>query len=305
MSYDINKLTKLGHLKELANKIKSDYATKAELQAIQIPEYSVAKQATAEAGFLSTYYLTKDGAQVGEKINIPKDFLVNSADIKTVETADTPYEGAQVGDLYIDFVINSKSADDTASHVYLPVNELVDAYTGGNGIEVSAQNLISAKIDTANANGLGVTAAGFKLDVATASTAGAMSAADKAKLDGIAEGANNYTHPAHTAHESGLYKVTVDAQGHVSGAEAATKEDITGLGIPAQDTTYQKATAEADGLMSKEHFAKVEGVAAGATKVEASTTVGNIKINGAETPVVTIATDGEVAEMLAEIFPTA
>lgn len=305
MSYDINKLTKLGHLKELANKIKSDYATKAELQAIQIPEYSVAKQATAEAGFLSTYYLTKDGAQVGEKINIPKDFLVNSADIKTVETADTPYEGAQVGDLYIDFVINSKSADDTASHVYLPVNELVEAYTGGNGIEVSAQNLISAKIDTANANGLGVTAAGFKLDVATASTAGAMSAADKAKLDGIAEGANNYTHPAHTAHESGLYKVTVDAQGHVSGAEAATKEDITGLGIPAQDTTYQKATAEADGLMSKEHFAKVEGVAAGATKVEASTTPGNIKINGSETPVVTIATDGEVAEMLAEVFPTA
>lgn len=304
MSYDINKLTKLGHLKELANKIKSDYATKAELQAIQIPEYRVAKQATAEAGFLSTYYLTKDGAQVGEKINIPKDFLVNSADIKTVETADTPYEGAQVGDLYIDFVINSKSADDTASHVYLPVNELVDAYTGGNGIEVSAQNLISAKIDTANANGLGVTAAGFKLDVATASTAGAMSAADKAKLDGIAEGANNYTHPAHTAHESGLYKVTVDAQGHVSGAEAATKEDITGLGIPAQDTTYQKATAEADGLMSKEHFAKVEGVAAGATKVEASTTPGNIKINGSETPVVTIATDGEVAEMLAEVFPT-
>lgn len=305
MSYDINKLTKLGHLKELANKIKSDYATKAELQAIQIPEYSVAKQATAEAGFLSTYYLTKDGAQVGEKINIPKDFLVNSADIKTVETADTPYEGAQVGDLYIDFVINSKSADDTASHVYLPVNELVDAYTGGNGIEVSAQNLISAKIDTANANGLGVTAAGFKLDVATASTAGAMSAADKAKLDGIAEGANNYTHPAHTAHESGLYKVTVDAQGHVSDAEAVTKEDITGLGIPGQDTTYQKATAEADGLMSKEHFAKVEDVAAGATKVEASTTPGNIKINGSETPVVTIATDEEVTEMLAEIFPTA
>lgn len=305
MSYDINKLTKLGHLKELANKIKSDYATKAELQAIQIPEYSVAKQAAAEAGYLSTYYLTKNGAQVGEKINIPKDFLVNSADILEVETADDPYEGAQVGDLYIDFVINAKGGGDTATHIYLPVNELVDAYTGGNGIEVSAQNLISAKIDTANANGLAVTAAGFKLDLATTSTAGAMSAADKTKLDGIAEGANNYTHPAHTAHESGLYKVTVDAQGHVSGAEAVTKEDITGLGIPAQDTTYQKATAEADGLMSKEHFAKVEGVAAGATKVEASTTPGNIKINGSETPVVTIATDGEVAEMLAEVFPTA
>ena len=295
MSYDINKLTKLGHLKELANKIKSDYATKAELQAIQIPEYSVAKQATAEAGFLSTYYLTKDGAQVGEKINIPKDFLVNSADIKTVETANTPYEGAQVGDLYIDFVINSKSADDTASHVYLPVNELVDAYTGGNGIEVSAQNLISAKIDTANANGLAVTTAGFKLDLATTSTAGAMSAADKTKLDGIAAGATKveksetngnvkingeektvYTHPEHTAKESGLYKVTVDAQGHVSGAEAVTKGDITGLGIPAQDTTYQKVTQQADGLMSKEDKVKLDGMV--------------------------VAEDGEVTEMLNEVF---
>ena len=50
MSYDTSKLVKLGHLKELATKIKNDYATKAELQAIKIPEYSVAKQAAAEAG---------------------------------------------------------------------------------------------------------------------------------------------------------------------------------------------------------------------------------------------------------------
>lgn len=128
--------------------------------------------------------------------------------------------------------------------------------------------------------------------------------ADKSKLDGIAEGANNYTHPSHTAAASGFYKVTVDELGHVTAVTAVTKEDITGLGIPAQDTTYEKATAEADGLMSKEHFSKVEGVAAGATKVEASTTPGNIKVNGTETPVVTIATDGEVAEMLAEVFPT-
>lgn len=276
MAYDSNKLVKLGHLKELATKIKTEYATKAELQAIQIPEYSLVKQGTAESGYLSTYYLTKGGEQVGEKINIPKDFLVNSADILEVEEENQPYDGAQVGDLYIDFVINSKGADDTATHIYLPVNELVDAYTGGNGIEVSAANVISAKIDSANANGLGVTAAGFKLDLATASTAGAMSAADKAKLDGIAAGANNYTHPEHTAKESGLYKVTVDAQGHVSGAEAVTKGDITGLGIPAQDTTYQKVTQKADGLMSKEDKVKLDGMV--------------------------VAEDGEVTEMLNEVF---
>ena len=66
--------------------------------------------------------------------------------------------------------------------------------------------------------------------------------AEKTKLSGIAEGANNYVHPSYTAQKSGLYKVTVDAAGHVSGATAVAKDDITGLGIPAQDTTYSNMT---------------------------------------------------------------
>lgn len=45
-----------------------------------------------------------------------------------------------------------------------------------------------------------------------------------------------YTHPSHTAKNSGLYKVTVDSKGHVSEATAVTKADITALGIPSQDT---------------------------------------------------------------------
>ena len=183
MPYDSEKTIKLAHLKSLAQKMKG------ELDGLTAPEYTVVKQGTAEEGFFSTYYLTKDGAQVGEKINIPKDFLVNSADIFEVETADQPYAGAQVGDLYIDFVINSKNADDTASHVYLPVNELVDAYTGGNGITITPQNKVSVKIDAANANGLSADGSGLKMAVATADTAGAMAAADKTKLNGIAEGA--------------------------------------------------------------------------------------------------------------------
>ena len=98
MAYDTNKLVKLAALKSLSEKIKGEYATKEELKAIKIPEYGVTKQEAAEAGYLSTYYLTKDGQQVGEKINIPKDFLVNSADILEVETENDPYEGAAVGD---------------------------------------------------------------------------------------------------------------------------------------------------------------------------------------------------------------
>ena len=50
--------------------------------------------------------------------------------------------------------------------------------------------------------------------------------------------------------------------------------------------------------------AAMSGIAAGATKVEASETNGNIKINGVETPVVTFATDEEVTAMLDEVFGT-
>lgn len=171
------------------------------------------EKSTANTGYLKTYILAAGVSaeadvtntnKIGE-INIPKDFLVKSASVETVATADTPYTGAQVGDKYLDFVINSKAGDETASHVYLPVNELVDVYTGGNGVNVNNSNVISLdlaadgglelvgstdgqkqlaiKLDSTNANGLALTSAGLKLAVATTSAAGAMSAEDKVKLN--------------------------------------------------------------------------------------------------------------------------
>lgn len=86
-----------------------------------------------------------------------------------------------------------------------------------------------------------------------------------------------YTHPAHTAKESGLYKMTVDAEGHVSAADAVTKDDITGLGIPAQDTTYTDVVAGgASGLMTGADKTKLDGLI--------------------------VAEDTEVTEMLGEVF---
>lgn len=46
-----------------------------------------------------------------------------------------------------------------------------------------------------------------------------------------------------SAFASGLYKITTNAQGHVTGATAVQKSDITGLGIPAQDTVYTHPTS--------------------------------------------------------------
>lgn len=84
---------------------------------------------------------------------------------------------------------------------------------------------------------------------ATQSTSGLMSAADKAKLDGISTGANKYVHPTGEAANKalGLYKVATDATSHVKQVTAVTKADITALGIPSQNTntTYTFANGSA------------------------------------------------------------
>lgn len=100
--------------------------------------------------------------------------------------------------------------------------------------------------------------------------------AEKNKLAGIAEGANRYVHPSYTAKASGLYKVTVDTTGHVSAVAAATKGDITALGIPGSDTQYSNATTTAPGLMSAADKAKLDGMV--------------------------LATDTEVTALLDEVF---
>ena len=67
-----------------------------------------------------------------------------------------------------------------------------------------------------------------------------------------------------SAFASGLYKITTNEHGHVTAATAVAKADITGLGIPAQDTTYSDATTSVHGLMSTADKAKLDGIAANA-----------------------------------------
>lgn len=91
-------------------------------------------------------------------------------------------------------------------------------------------------------------------DDATTSAHGLMSAADKSKLDGIEAEANKYTHPtsAAGAKSSGLYKITTDANGHVTAATAVTKSDITGLGIPGSDTNTDTKVTQTPDLTTNE-----------------------------------------------------
>lgn len=99
---------------------------------------TVEKQATAEDNYAATYIVKQGGSQVGVKINIPKDFLVKSGEVKTATATDVTnelYTGITEGEKYLDFVVNTAADGDgtaeTDQHIYIPVNDLVDVYTGG------------------------------------------------------------------------------------------------------------------------------------------------------------------------------
>lgn len=96
------------------------------------------------------------------------------------------------------------------------------------------------------------------------------------KLNGIAEGANRYVHPTHTAHStSGLYKITVDALGHVTSATAVTKDDITKLGIPAITVDTAMSTTSTNPVQNKVVKAEIDSKALHVT----DTGSGNLSIS--------------------------
>ena len=106
-------------------------------QSLDSKTVTVEKQATAESGYIATYHVKQNGAKVGASINIPKDYLVKSATVGTVSTANTPVTGYKVGDKYLDFVINTKDSSGTDEHLYVLVSDLIDTYTAGSGLTLT------------------------------------------------------------------------------------------------------------------------------------------------------------------------
>jgi len=274
MAYNEEKLARLKHLKQLAQKAKAEsdaVATRVKAlesvgaQANKIESIKV-NGAAQEIGSdksvnisvpTKTSQLNNDStfqtsAQVVAAINtaISKSGHASFQKVDAVPKADV----AQENILYLVMNTTTKHYD-----IYAKIKGSSDSYT----MELLDDTTVdlSGKVDKVAGKGLSTN------DYTTA---------EKTKLAGIAEGANKYVHPSYTAKTSGLYKVTVDATGHVSAVAAVTKGDITALGIPGQDTTYPEATTAKAGLMSAADKSKLDGM--------------------------TIATDAEVTEMLTEVF---
>lgn len=154
------------------------------------------------------------------EIDIPKDLLLKSSKLLTVEAGTganvgkwmvTKENNVAVAESYeapaavtgagqwIDLVVNTVAGDETAQHICVDLTSFLDVYSNGNGLDLNNKvfsiklnatasglevdsNGLKVKIGT-NANGLSVTANGLELALATTSAAGAMSAADKTKLN--------------------------------------------------------------------------------------------------------------------------
>jgi hypothetical protein len=133
-----------------------------------------------------------------------------------------------------------------------PTQTAINANATDNGINV----IDSVVVDT---NGH-VTSVGLRnLSEATTSAAGAMSAADKTKLNGIATSANNYTHPAYTTR-------SIDTDG-VEVLDTFTSDAI-GSVTNITKRTLPTATTSLPGVMSAADKAKLDGIATGANNYE-------------------------------------
>lgn len=156
----------------------SEAGLKVTAPTVNVPVYSLKKDATS-TDYAAVYHLTKDGAEVGEAINIPKDLFVESGEIVENPAGQTPGK-------YLKLVLQNQT-----DPVYINVADLVDAYTAGNGITISGTNEVAAKVVATN--GLSVDANGIKMSLASGDAAGAMSSADFTKLSGIDTGATANT----------------------------------------------------------------------------------------------------------------
>lgn len=108
-------------------------------------DITVEKKETAETGYISSYVIKQNGTQVGSTINIPKDYLVKSASVKSVTTANNPVTGYVVGDRYIDFIVNTKDNTGTNEHLYVLVSDLVDEYKADESTLTLSNDTFSVK----------------------------------------------------------------------------------------------------------------------------------------------------------------
>lgn len=102
--------------------------------AVKVPAYTITKSTSTD--YAAVYHLQKDGANVGEAINIPKDMVVESGKVVWGSYADgtfTPATDKKDATPYVELTL----ANSTANKIYIAVADLVNEHKAGTGIEIT------------------------------------------------------------------------------------------------------------------------------------------------------------------------
>lgn len=102
--------------------------------AVKVPAYTITKSTSTD--YAAVYHLQKDGANVGEAINIPKDMVVESGKVVWGSYADgtfTPATDKKNATPYVELTL----ANSTANKIYIAVADLVNEHKAGNGISIT------------------------------------------------------------------------------------------------------------------------------------------------------------------------
>lgn len=102
--------------------------------AVTVPAYTLTKSTSTD--YAAVYHLQKDGANVGEAINIPKDMVVESGKVVWGSYADgvfTPATDKKNATPYVELTL----ANSSANKIYIAVADLVNEHKAGTGIEIT------------------------------------------------------------------------------------------------------------------------------------------------------------------------
>lgn len=106
----------------------------AKIDAVKVPAYTLTKSTSTD--YAAVYHLQKDGANVGEAINIPKDMVVESGKVVWGSYADgtfTPATDKKNATPYVELTL----ANSSANKIYIAVADLVNEHKAGTGIEIT------------------------------------------------------------------------------------------------------------------------------------------------------------------------
>lgn len=102
--------------------------------AVKVPAYTITKSASTD--YAAVYHLQKNGDNVGEAINIPKDMVVESGKVVWGSYTDgtfTPATDKKNATPYVELTL----ANSTANKIYIAVADLVNEHKAGTGISIT------------------------------------------------------------------------------------------------------------------------------------------------------------------------